>query len=173
MDKIPRLTVEQRSNLVAYLDGELPEVQSKEIEAILSKSPTVQHDVEILSRVWEMLDQLPRLVGSGEFTTRTLTAVKQDEAPPKSRLGAWVERLPKERFRRGTIVGAWAAGLALAAVAGFAITNRLIPDESDELLQNLPVIEKLDLYSNVGSIEFLKELDKRVDSFDDRSTNGR
>ena len=55
--------------------------------------------------------------------------------------------------------------MALAAVTGFAVTNRLIPDPSEELLRNLPVIEKLDLYSNAESIEFLRELDKRGVSF--------
>ena len=50
MEKIPRLNRTRRSNLVAYLDGELPEPAAKEIEQVLSKSPTVQHDVEMLSR---------------------------------------------------------------------------------------------------------------------------
>ena len=43
----------------------------------------------------------------------------------------------------------------------------MIPDPSDELLRNLPVIEKLDLYSNVESVEFLRELDKRIVSFNE------
>ena len=48
MEKIPRLNSDQRSNLVAYLDGELPEPAAKEIEHVLAKSPTVQHDVDML-----------------------------------------------------------------------------------------------------------------------------
>ena len=39
MEKIPRLSSDQRSNLVAYLDGELPEPAAKEIEHVLAKSP--------------------------------------------------------------------------------------------------------------------------------------
>jgi anti-sigma factor RsiW len=165
MEKIPRLSSDQRSNLVAYLDGELPEPAAKEIEHVLAKSPTVQHDVDMLSRTWDLLDQLPRLAGTSDLTARTLSVVRADEVPKALLPASWVERFPKELFRRGAIVTAWAAALALAAVAGFAVTNRLIPDPSDELLRKLPVIEKLDLYSNVESIEFLRELDKRGVSF--------
>jgi anti-sigma factor RsiW len=173
MEKIPRLSQDQRSNLVAYLDGELPEPAAKEIEHVLSKSPTVQHDVEMLSRTWDLLDQLPRLAGSSDLTARTINVVKADEAPKPLLPASWVERFPKESFRRGAIVATWVAGLAFAAVAGFTITHRLIPNPSDELLRNLPVIEKLDLYSNVESIEFLRELDKRIVSFDESKTNKR
>jgi len=173
MEKIPRLSSDQRSNLVAYLDGELPEPAAKEIEHVLAKSPTVQHDVEMLSRTWDLLDQLPRLAGSTDLTARTLTVAKADEAPRALLPPSWVEHFPKEPLRRGAIVVAWAAGLALAAVTGFAVTNRLIPDPSDELLRNLPVIEKLDLYSNAESIEFLRELDKRGVTFDEPQTRKR
>jgi anti-sigma factor RsiW len=171
MEKIPRLNQDQRSNLVAYLDGELPEPAAKEIEQVLSKSPTAQHDVEMLSRTWDLLDQLPRLAGSSDLTTRTITIIKADEAPKPLLPASWIARFPKEAFRRGTIVATWVAGLALAAVVGFVITNRMIPNPSDELLRNLPVIEKLDLYSNVESVEFLRELDKRIVSFNEPQTN--
>jgi anti-sigma factor RsiW len=165
MEKIPRLSSDQRSNLVAYLDGELPEPSAKEIEHVLSKSPTVQHDVEMLSRTWDLLDQLPRLTGNGDLTERMVTRVKAAEEPKPFLPATLLERIPKEPLRRGAIVATWVAGLALAAVAGFFITN-----PSEELLRNLPVIEKLDLYSNVESIEFVRELDKRGVSFSDAKT---
>ncbi len=37
MEKIPRLTPDQRSNLVAYLDGELTEPATKEIDQVLGE----------------------------------------------------------------------------------------------------------------------------------------
>ena len=171
MEKIPRLSQEQRANLVAYLDGELPEPSAKEIEHVLSKSPTVQHDVEMLSRTWDLLDQLPRLAGTSDLTARTLTVAKADEEPRPLLSPRLLERIPKEPLRRGVIVASWVSGLALAAILGFIVTNRLIPNPSDELLRNLPAIEKLDLYSNVESIEFLRELDKRITSFDEPETS--
>jgi anti-sigma factor RsiW len=170
MDKIPRLNSEQRGNLVAYLDGELAEPVAKEIEHVLSKSPTVQHDVEMLARTWDLLDELPRLAGNSNLTERMVTVVREAEEPRPFLPKALLERLPKEPLRRGGIVAAWVAGLAVAAVVGFFVTNRLIPDPSEELLRNLPLIEKLDLYSNVESIDFLRELDKRGVSFHDPKT---
>jgi anti-sigma factor RsiW len=171
MEKIPRLNSDQRSNLVAYLDGELPDPAAKEIEQVLSKSSTVQHDVEMLSRTWDLLDQLPRLTGNGDLTERMVGLVKASDEPAPFLSASWLRRIPKEPFRRGAILATWLVGLALAAVAGFFVTNRLIPDPSDPLLRNLPVIEKLDLYSNVESIDFLRELDKRNVSFKDSKTN--
>jgi anti-sigma factor RsiW len=167
MEKIPRLSPEQRTNLVAYLDGELPESEAKGIEQVLSKSPPVQRDVAMLSRTWELLDQLPRLAGTTELVTRTMTTVRADEAPRGLLPQAWLDRLPKDPVRKGGILLIWAAGLALSAAVGFAITNRLVPNDTTDLLRNLPVIQKLDLYSNVGSIEFLKELQKRVGTLDE------
>lgn len=171
MEKIPRLNADQRSNLVAYLDGELPDPAAKEIEHVLSKSPTVQHDVDMLSRTWDLLDQLPRLTGNGDLTERMVCLVKASDEPAPFLSTSWLQRIPKEPFRRGAILATWATGLALAAVAGFFVTNRLIPDPSQQLLRNLPVIEKLDLYSNVESIDFLRELDKRGVSFNDPKSN--
>jgi anti-sigma factor RsiW len=171
MEKIPRLNSDQRSNLIAYLDGELPEPAAKEIEHVLSRSPTVQHDVEMLSRTWDLLDQLPRLTGSSDLTNRMVTVVKEAEEPKPFLPATWLARIPKEPLRRGGIVAVWAAGLALAAVAGFLVTNRMMPDPSQELLKNLPVIEKLDLYSNVETIDFLRELDKRSVVFHEPSSS--
>ncbi len=171
MEKIPRLSSDQRSNLVAYLDGELADPAAKEIEHVLSKSPTVQHDVEMLSRTWDLLDQLPRLTGNGDLTERMVSVVKAADERAPFLSTSWLERIPKEPLRRGAIVATWAAGLALAGVAGFFVANRVIPDPSEPLLRNLPVIEKLDLYSNVESIDFLRELDKRNVSFNDAKSS--
>jgi anti-sigma factor RsiW len=170
MEKIPRLSSDQRSNLVAYLDGELPDPAAKEIEQVLAKSPTVQHDVDMLSRTWDLLDQLPRLTGNGDLTERMVGLVKAADEPAPFLSPTLLERIPKEPLRRGAIVATWLSGLALAAIAGFLITNRLIPDPSDPLLRNLPLIEKLDLYSNVESIDFLRELDNRG-VFNDAKSN--
>lgn len=127
IEKIPRLSSDQRSNLVAYLDGELQEPAAKEIEQVLSKSPTVQHDVEMLSRTWDLLDQLPRLTGNSDLTEQMVSLVKAGDEPPSLLSTSWLERIPKEPLRRGAIVATWVVGLALAGIAGFFVTNRLIP----------------------------------------------
>jgi anti-sigma factor RsiW len=168
MEKIPRLTPDQRSNLVAYLDGELTEPAAKDIDQVLSKSPAVRHDVEMLARTWDLLDQLPRLSSGEDFTARTMAVARQEEAPKPLLSPLLIERLQSESLRRGGIVLAWLAVLAGSAFAGFNITSRMIPDPSEDLLRNLDVVEKLDLYRNVESVEFLTQLDQKIGSFDAR-----
>jgi anti-sigma factor RsiW len=175
MHKIPRLTQEQRSNLVAYLDGELPDKEVRDIDQVLSKSPTVRHDVEMLARTWDLLDELPRLSSGDDFTARTLTVAQDEEAPRpllppaiQQRLTNLTGRLQSQAFRRGAITLAWVAVLAASAVAGFAVTSRWIPDSSEDLLRNFEVVEKLDLYKNVESVDYLRQLDEKIGSFDAR-----
>jgi hypothetical protein len=83
---------------------------------------------------------------------------------------AWTEWFQSQqgRMRRGGIVLAWVVGLAASAFAGYTVTSRWIPDPSEDLLRNLDVVEKLDLYRNVESVDFLKHLDRKVGSFDAR-----
>jgi len=166
MEKIPRLTAQQRADLVAYLDGELDEATAKEIEATLAKSPVARHDVDMLVRTWELLDDLPRPALTAEFTEKTLATVRLAEVRKPWLPVRWPALFRSERARRGAILAGWAAGLALAAVGGFFAANRAIPSESRMLVDELPVIENLDVYANAGSIEFLRELQARVGTFD-------
>jgi len=153
MDKIPRLTAEQRSDLVAYLDGELDGGAVQEIEQTLTESPVARHEVEMLTRTWELLDTLPRAAASQEFTANTLTSIKAlDHHRPLS------EQPWYQRARRGVVVAGWVAGLAVASAVGFLITTRWIPDESAALIRDFPVIRDLDTYTEVDNVEFLKEL---------------
>ena len=60
MDKMKRVSVEDRDNFVAYLDGELSPDEIKKLEGILADSPVARKDVEMLVRTYELLDLLPR-----------------------------------------------------------------------------------------------------------------
>ena len=75
-----RLTPAERANLVAYLDGELNEAESRAIATKLSLSPTARREVEALEKTWELLEQLPRPKAPENFTERTLTEVRQLDA---------------------------------------------------------------------------------------------
>lgn len=164
MEKIPRLTTEQRSNLVAYLDGELDETANQEIENVLSKSPVARHEVELLMRTWDLLDVLPQPTASAEFTARTLSSLHVAEVS-----GRWTVQPWLQRARKGMIVAGGAAGLAAAAALGFLATNRWVPNRSQQLVEELPVIEELDTYADVQDVEFLRLL-QRSGLFDERQT---
>jgi hypothetical protein len=53
-----RLTPDERADLVAYVDGELPEGHAQTIATKLTKSATARREVEMLQKTWEMLDYL-------------------------------------------------------------------------------------------------------------------
>ncbi len=138
----------------------------KEIDQVLSKSPAVRHDVEMLARTWDLLDQLPRLSSEEDFTARTLTVVQKEESPSPLLPKSWNEQLRSRQMRRGGILLMWLAVLAASAFLGYSATAHWVPDQSEDLLRNLEVVEKLDLYRNVESLDFLKQLDEKIGSFD-------
>lgn len=154
MDKAPRLTAELREDLVAYLDGELDEGDTQKIDHLLTRNEVARHEVEALSRTWEMLDVLPQAKASSSFTEKTLASIRLENLPraPISEQ-PWFARL-----RRGCVALAWVTGLGAAAAVGFVATNRWVPDRQRELLEDLPLVRKLDQYQEVGSVAFLKEL---------------
>ena len=115
MNKLVRLTPEQRDNLVAYLDGELDEAETQNIEQVMSRSSTVQHDVEMLTRTFEMLDLLPRPQVGEAFTNRTLASLQTVKAAPK---GINWSALTKP-VRRALVLLVWGAALVLSVQVGF------------------------------------------------------
>lgn len=153
MEKATRLTQEQRENLVAYLDGELDEAPSQEIDRILARSEVARHEVEALARAWEMLDLLPRPKASSDFTQRTMTTLRLQETPVNIADQPWFIYV-----RRGSVAVIWLAAIALSATAGFWATWQWYPNPNRELLEELPVVKQLDLYLEADSIEFLKAL---------------
>lgn len=156
MEKISRLSAEQRSDLIAYLDGELDERASQEIEQALARSAVARHEVDVLARTWDMLNLLPRPKASGGFTQKTVASLKTLDIPRAPiTTQAW--------FRAGyrsLVVMSWAAGLVCAAWLGFTVTHRFVPNEADQLLDDLPVILDFDQYTEVGNAEFLRALKK-------------
>jgi len=157
----PELSPRLEENLTAYLDGELNEAVTKEIESTLADSAPTRQRVDSLISTWEMLDLLPRARASEDFTERTMSCVSIPEAATQRLAVDW-----SNQGRRGAAFAVWAAGLVLAAGFGFLATNRWVPNESDRLVRDLPLIENLDLYTEVDNVEFLKEL-QQSGLFDD------
>ena len=134
---------------VAYLDGELPEAATRELEQTLNSDPAARIEIEKLNRAWELLDLLPRPNLSEEFTSRTVTAL-QTEIQLSDEVAA-----PRKWIGRKTAV---VAGLLLIAALGFGIGRRSARPAADPLLEDLPVIENLELLTEIGDVQFLREL---------------
>ncbi len=148
-----RLTAEERSNLVAYLDGELNEAESRAIAALLTKSPTVRHEVDTLQKTWELLDFLPRVTVPEQFSERTVTEIRKlEDAAPAWHPAVSIWTSHATRFLVTSVVAAIGLG------TGYAVTRWMVTDPTARLAQELGLAEHLDEYLQVGSFEFLSKL---------------
>lgn len=148
-----RLTPAERSNLVAYLDGELNDAESRAIATKLTKSATARREVKALEKTWEMLDLLPRPLASEDFTTRTLTEVKQLSTADDQFHSAVVRTT-----RRALRSAVWVAAALGALAIGFVITRWVWPNPTARLVQDLSIAEHLDEYRDAGDWDFLDQL---------------
>lgn len=166
MEKILRLSADQRDDLVAYLDGELPDSLANAIDQVLARSEVARNEVEALARTWEMLDVLPTPKASPEFTDRTMTTLKVGEVPYNITEQAWFGYLKK-----GAVLAVWCAALGLSGWLGFQITTRWIPNEHEQILNDLPILQNFDAYQEVQTIDFLEQL-KKSGLFDTSAEKG-
>lgn len=157
--------------LVAYLDGELDDAAAVQVEQLLASNPEVRHQVEKLSRTWDLLDLLPSPRASQEFTNRTLTAVRT-KAPTSDSDAVDEEvstrinvvsapRPSSDKWRRSGVRILAFFGLLFVAAAGFHSTYDFGARHQEELLRNYPVIRRLDEYREIRDPQFLKELHER------------
>jgi anti-sigma factor RsiW len=148
-----RLTPNERANLVAYLDGELDDSESRAIATKLAHSATARRELEVLEKTWELLDYLPRPKATEDFTARTLTEITRADLEG-GRLGTAVRQKAEQVVR----VAVATAAAVLAFGVGYAIMLWVWPNPSERLTRDLPIAEHLDAYRDVGTFDFLKEL---------------
>ncbi|MCI0457244.1 MAG: hypothetical protein L0Z62_09725 [Gemmataceae bacterium] len=156
-----RLNDQDRTDLSAYLDGELDEATTHALEAMLANDPQARAEAESLRRTWELLDYLPRAEASTSFTHRTLERLAvQTAARPILRL--------RGRVPWWLLAASWAAAILLAAGGGLTAANLIwqrssAPEDPAEIeaqaIPNLRVIEQKRLLENVEDLEFLRALD--------------
>ena len=155
MEKVSRLTQEQRDNLVAYLDGELDETESQQIDRVLARSEVARHEVEALSRAWDMLELLPTSKASSEFTNRTMSTLQLAETSFDYAEQPWYIAA-----RRGAVALVWLGALAASGVIGFLAAWQWYPNPYQKMLAELPLLRQLDVYAEVETIEFLEGLNR-------------
>jgi anti-sigma factor RsiW len=148
-----RLTPTERANLVAYLDGELNEAESRVIATKLTQSPTARREVESLERTWELLEYLPRAHASENFTARTLSGVQA-----LGLKGQQLTSAARSAAHRATWAAVWVLASCAAFLLGFALLAWVWPDPTARLARDLPIAEHYQEYRDVGSWEFLEAL---------------
>ncbi len=148
-----RLTPDERANLVAYIDGELPEPIARVLSTKLTHSATARQEVDALKRTWELLGHLPLPQVDGQFSERTILGIRQvDTASP-----AW-ESSARWASSWAAVGAAYLSILAASVGLGYAGSRWLWPDPSGRLARDLSLAEHLEEYLEVGSFDFLGEL---------------
>ena len=160
-------------NLVAYLDGELDDAAAMQVEQQLATLPEVRHEVDRLVRTWDLLDLLPSHKASADFSEKTLTQIQakvasgsgnsQDDGGDAittvgSRVMPERQRQRREFWQRWGLRACGFFGLLLAASAGFKTTYDRSNSQTDALLRDYPLIQRLDEYREAGDAKFLKAL---------------
>ena len=158
-------------NLVAYLDGELDDDAAMQVEQQLATQPEVRQNVDRLARTWDLLDLLPSHKASAAFTEKTLTQIQAkvvsgaspDDGGDVATIAETAvvperQRLRREFWQRCGLRACGFFGLLLAASAGFKTTYDRGNSETDALLRDYPLIQRLDEYREAGDARFLKAL---------------
>lgn len=140
-------TRNEQAEMVAYLDGELDVQQVADVEKRLSEDSEYRVRLQQLQQAWDLLDELPRSKGDEQFTRSTVEIVVV-KAREEAERRTWLPRL---------------GGLLLVvgvSLAGYLLSWQLANRDNRQLIQDLPVIEKMSQYKQAESLEFLRMLVK-------------
>lgn len=140
--------------LVAYLDGELTPAESRAVEERLAVDAPYRRQLQQLQQSWDALDALPRTEVDEDFTRTTVEMVALRAADERDEL---LQAAGRQRLWTWAAI---AAGALLAVGLGFALVNSVASKANDRLLHDLPVIEQVDVYRQVESLAFLRQLDR-------------
>jgi hypothetical protein len=151
----------QLEDIVAYLDGELSGESYALVERRLASDEDFRQELQSVERAWMALDDLPMTTVDDRFSRTTMSLVI--EAATED-LRARTRAIPIIRRRR------WLASAAAAAVAvalGFLVFRLAWHDPNHMLVADLPVIDNVDIYSQLKSsqfneIEFLRLLENEL-----------
>ncbi|MCL2622583.1 MAG: hypothetical protein FWD31_02860 [Planctomycetaceae bacterium] len=153
--------------LVAYLDGELDAKSVRRMEDRLSVEPDLREKMTALEQTWDMLDQLETVPVDKELVRSTMEVVtltiekELSEGEKRHYLRKWLDRLVP------------AATLLMFGVIGYQLTALAGVQRKKQFVNDIPIIQKVDIFKEIGSFDFLKALsEKRVfDPVDDEVTS--
>lgn len=156
MPERPKTHDEQLEEMVAYLDGELSADESLRVEQRLAADEPYRQRLQRLQRAWNVLDELPLPTVDDRFSRTTMTMVVQAAAAD---VEAKTVALPVVQRRRR-----WSTAMAAIAAAalGFLVLQLLLRNPNAALVADLPVIDNVDLYTQIGDFAFLERLHAKL-----------
>lgn len=137
-------------DLVAFLDGELPEKQALDIQQRLTNDLTLQRRVSELQQSWSLLDCLPENPADSRLaeTTIELVALKLQEDRRQS-FGSLVKR-----WKWPLLAGA----TMMAILAGIASARLRHRQQAQALLRTLPLLTRFSDLKLIDSPQWLERL---------------
>ncbi len=138
--------------LLAYLDDELSDDQRSHVESRLATDEAYRVRLQTLRAAWESLDLLPAAEVGEDFTRKSVEFVTVQLKDEQSKTQAL--QIRKQYWLTGWMVG----GGVVAAMAAFLLTSMLMTSNDRELLEDLPVIDRIDEFLATPSVEFLDKL---------------
>jgi hypothetical protein len=114
-----------------------------------------------------LLDVLPRYEADATFTERTMESLRLREHGPHEWFSQW-----QAAARGGVSVLGWMIALVTLIGVAFLVSHRGMRSDADVLVRELPLIEQLDAYAEVGSLEFLERLSAQPAMLEEMSAEG-
>jgi anti-sigma factor RsiW len=154
----------QIMELVAYLDGELPEQDADRVERMLQANAPLRRNAETLDRTWRMLDALGEPTASGDFTQKTLISISTLPAESDARRATSLRQVMREILPRSVIVRGliWCLAGFFACSAGLLLSRNARRERTDpgdaQLLKDLDLYRQYPKLWHIPDVEFLKEI---------------
>lgn len=128
--------------LIAYLDGELSDPQRAELERRLAEDPELRQRLLELQQTWSLLDFLPQPETNPNLTQSTMELLAHRQ---------------KRAYRFPLI---WALAFLLSGALGLGAGHLAFSQARQQQLHELEVARFVDMYRNVDSLEFLRQLEQ-------------
>ena len=164
---------ETSEELVAYLDGELDDAETRAVESKLASDDAARVRVDTLKKTYDLLDYLPKPEPSASFASRTVSqlsfaapAASNPSSPtlhPSAATSGFVLP-PRPPAHRGRLAASWAIALAAALALGYfghllAKPHLEAADPTKRTSEQVRLLERLPLYLGVDDLEFAKQLE--------------
>ncbi len=170
---------ETSEEIVAYLDGELDDVETRAIETRLAGDDAARRKIESYKKTYDLLDYLPTPEPSPSFASRTLTQLSLAApagtashlaAPVAAATSGFVIPPPAPRNIARFLVG-WAFALVAAGALGYfghllARPHLEAADPTKRTSEQVRLLERLPLLLGVDDLAFAQQLES-ADLFGD------
>lgn len=173
-DEIEETEDPQIMELVAYLDGELPEQDADRVERMLQANPPLRRDADCLDRTWQLLDSLESATASGEFTQKTLSSISAIVDPGESDVSGTSRRSLKKLFPGRILAKSliWCLAGFVACSTGLVLSRTVRRERTNptdaQILKSLDLYVKYPKLWRIPDVQFLKDVSSPAESSDEQ-----